>query len=70
MTLTDLQTAHPDGYHSEAHGCYYFADYDGDAAYYIQNADDSFENEVNYIDFDLLSEGEKAAVLYELENLG
>ncbi len=70
ISLEEVELRYPDGYHSEAHGCYYFADMDGDAAYYIQNADNSFENVVNYIDFDLLSEGEKAAVLYELENLG
>ena len=70
LSLEEVQLRHPDGYHSTAHGCYYFADYDGDAAYYPQNADDSFEDNVTYIDFDLLSYAERSAVLYELENLG
>ena len=69
LSLEEVQLRYPDGYHSTAHGCYYFADMDGDAAYYIQNADDTFENVVNYIDFDLLSTAERSAVLYELENL-
>ena len=69
LSLEEVQLRYPGGYHSEAHGCYYFADYDGDVAYYIQNADDSFEDQVNYVDFDLLSDGERSAVLYELENL-
>ena len=69
ISLEDVQNRYPDGYHSTAHGCYYFADMDGDVAYYIQNADNSFEDEVQYVDLDLLSDGERAAVLYELENL-
>ena len=69
ISLEDVQNRYPDGYHSTAHGCYYFVDMDGDAAYYIQNANNSFENVVNYIDFDILSTTEKSSVLYELENL-
>jgi len=70
VSLDDLKTRHPDGYHSTAHGCYYFADMDGDAAYYIQQVDDSFVDDVNYVDFDLLCDAEKSSVLYELQNLG
>ena len=70
LSLEEVKTRYPNGYHSEAHGCYYFADMDGDAAYYPQNADNSFEDNVTYIEFDLLSDAERSAVLYELENLG
>lgn len=69
ISLEEVENRYPGGYHSTAHGCYYFADYDGDAAYFIQNDDDSFEDKVNYIDFDTLCDGERSAVLYELENI-
>ena len=69
ISLEEVQLRYPDGYHSVKHGCYYFADYDGEIGYYIQNADNSFEDQVNYVDFELLSDEEREAVITEVMNL-
>ena len=69
ISLEEVQSRYPDGYHSVKHGCYYFCDYDGEVGYYIQNADNSFEDDVNYVEVDTMSDEERAEVINELMNL-
>ena len=56
MTLTELQTAHPNGVYSERFGCYYTVDYDSEMGYFRQLNDGSFENSWNFVDFDTLGD--------------
>ena len=69
ISLEEVTNRYPDGCYSEAHGCYYFMDYDGEVGYFIQNADNSFESEVQYVDFDTMSGDERSDVYKELTYL-
>jgi len=70
ISLDDLKTRYPDGYHSEANGCFYFTDYDGEVGYFIELANGDFEDDTNYVELDLLSEAEQEEVKAELVHLG
>ena len=58
LSLQDVQNRYPNGIKKEGYGCYYFVDYDGDLGYFIQLVDGSFEDNVQYVDFDTMSEDE------------
>ena len=59
LSLTDLQTAHPSGVYSEAHGCYYFLDHDNELGYFIQYNTGEFENEPDWVELDTLADDER-----------
>ena len=59
LSLTDLQTAHPSGVYSEAHGCYYFLDHDNELGYFIQYNNGVFENEPDWVELDTLADDER-----------
>jgi len=69
LSLDTLQTRYPGGYHSKAHGCYYFTDYDGEVGYYIELRNGNFEDDTNYVELDTMSDIERKEVLDELVNL-
>ena len=58
LSLSELQNRYPSGVYSEAHGCFYFLDYDHDLGYYIQYANGQFESETQYVDLDTLADDE------------
>ena len=58
ISLEEIQNRYPNGIKKEGYGCYYFVDYDGDLGYYIQLANGNFEDEVQYVDFDTMSDDE------------
>lgn len=70
LSLDTLKTRYPDGYHSVAHGCYYFTDYDGEVGLYIEMADGTFDEDISYVELDTMNDADRAAVLQELTNLG
>ena len=59
LNLTDLQDRYPSGVYSEAHGCYYFLDYDNELGYFIEYTDGQFEPETQYVDLDTLADDER-----------
>ena len=59
VSLSDLSDAYPSGVYSERFGCFYFLDMDGELAYFIKYENGMFENEVQYVDFDTLSNSER-----------
>ena len=59
LTLTQVKESYPAGVESEAHGCYYFLDQDGDLGYFIKYINGKFESETQYVDFDTLADIER-----------
>lgn len=59
LTLEEVETAYPNGFISERHGCYYFLDQDEELAYFIQYDNGKYESEVQYVDLDTLSDIER-----------
>ena len=70
ISLDELQTIYPDGFHSKQHGCYYFLDYDGEAGYFIELRNGEFENDTNYVELDTMGEDDRREVEKELAYLG
>jgi len=63
LSLQDVQNRYPNGIKKEGYGCYYFVDYDGDLGYFIQLANGSFEDNVQYVDFDTMSDNEREDIM-------
>ena len=59
LSLTELQNRYPSGIQSEAHGCFYFLDYDNELGYFIQYENGQYESETQYVDFDILADDER-----------
>ena len=59
LTLEEVETAYPNGFISERHGCYYFLDQDEELAYFIQYDNGKYESETQYVDLDTLSDIER-----------
>ena len=60
LSLSELQNRYPSGVKSDAHGCFYFLDYDGDLGYYIQYENGSYESETQYVELDTLADDERS----------
>ena len=59
LPLSELQNRYPSGVYSEAHGCFYFLDYDNELGYFIQYTNGNFESEIQYADLDTLADDER-----------
>ena len=70
LSLQDVTNRYPSGVYSARHGCYYFVDYDGDLGYFIQLANGSFEDNVQYVDFDTMSDDEREDIEAILKEIG
>ena len=60
LSLSELQNRYPSGVYSEAHGCFYFLDYDNELGYFIQYTNGNFESEIQYTDLDTLADDERS----------
>ena len=56
LTLKEVEDRYPNGIYVPRHGAYYFLDMDGELGLFIGMADGTFENEVNYVEFDTIDE--------------
>ena len=60
LSLSELQNRYPSGVYSEAHGCFYFLDYDNELGYFIKYTHGNFESETQYVDLDTLADDERS----------